>query len=423
MPNSPQPPIHLSLLGNIKRWKEPASNYVLDGNPDVVSIEEIETEFLAHSASGLSLMEKLEKASYHKPGSNTRGLDLDEVLSIIHQHSSPDTVPLAKVIGATCICGRAMRITGNVQQTGVQGVIDKIVTPENVSLGHTWLRRKLHEAMGDASARKDEEAASKDASGSNSAASPAPECVVHATAHRDGTSTSHGCPADCPARHLGEVAASEICDTKAIVGRVIAICDSAGGYALTAAKLRDFLTPYLATREPVSLAERNLEKIGEHYSRHSISCSSPEGHEGKCPTQQPDELPLNQRLRWKLGRALGDEVAEIVRHYLRQRERELGWQPFETVPKGPYKTNRMIINGPNVLFWHPSFSEVRIGHWVWIDDPMSKYEGGVILEGHGFFLGSSNTHLLPEEDRERGWILPTHWMPLPAPPEEQGRRG
>ena len=35
-------------------------------------------------------------------------------------------------------------------------IIDNIITPVNVRLGHTWLKRKLHEAMGDASTRKDE---------------------------------------------------------------------------------------------------------------------------------------------------------------------------------------------------------------------------------------------------------------------------
>ncbi len=35
-----------------------------------------------------SLIQKLQDASYHKPGSNTRGLDLDEVISIVRQHES-----------------------------------------------------------------------------------------------------------------------------------------------------------------------------------------------------------------------------------------------------------------------------------------------------------------------------------------------
>lgn len=41
-----------------------------------------------------SLIQTLEKASYHKPGSNTRGLDLDQVIGLVRAHIQP--VPVSR---------------------------------------------------------------------------------------------------------------------------------------------------------------------------------------------------------------------------------------------------------------------------------------------------------------------------------------
>ena len=41
-------------------------------------------------------------------------------------------------------------------QQSLNDIIDRVITPDNVRLGHTWLKRQLREAIGDASLRKDE---------------------------------------------------------------------------------------------------------------------------------------------------------------------------------------------------------------------------------------------------------------------------
>lgn len=68
---------------------------------------------------------------------------------------------------------------------------------------------------------------------------------------------------------------------------------------------------------------------------------------------------------------------------------ETGWRPIETAPK----------DGTNILLAHPS--AVFDGYWDelsrgWVDDVTDLYEDKITYE-------------------------PTHWMPLPPPPEGSGQ--
>jgi hypothetical protein len=68
------------------------------------------------------------------------------------------------------------------------------------------------------------------------------------------------------------------------------------------------------------------------------------------------------------------------------------WQPIETAP----------TDGTAVLLWPYGYSDIWQGH----------ADCEVVL---GYFDNEGREEWFNPEARE--WFEPTHWMPLPAPPE------
>lgn len=82
------------------------------------------------------------------------------------------------------------------------------------------------------------------------------------------------------------------------------------------------------------------------------------------------------------------------------------WQPIETVPKDGRALILTDGRSVEVCAWNPV---VKGDHWPWV-----MFEG---VQSHGPY------GCCDQEDDERievnGWMkdAPTHWMPLPAPPQ------
>jgi hypothetical protein len=72
------------------------------------------------------------------------------------------------------------------------------------------------------------------------------------------------------------------------------------------------------------------------------------------------------------------------------------WQPIETAPRDIVWKGVSGSKGPTLLLFPGPYGGVVIGAWS-------------VLPGHsrspGFYCGGW------------GWATPTHWMPLPGPPQ------
>ena len=69
------------------------------------------------------------------------------------------------------------------------------------------------------------------------------------------------------------------------------------------------------------------------------------------------------------------------------------WYPISTAPK----------DGTEILLWFPKFKCVINGFWDTFEENQKLYETWYVP--HDFIIPND-----PDE-------YPTHWMPLPAPPE------
>lgn len=84
------------------------------------------------------------------------------------------------------------------------------------------------------------------------------------------------------------------------------------------------------------------------------------------------------------------------------------WQPIETAPR----------DGAEVVLFRHGWDFCPVAVWMeYPGNPVEGEEGGdVWMEGWGFELDVNLGH-------EEGWLgwnddkMPTHWMPLPAPPK------
>lgn len=70
------------------------------------------------------------------------------------------------------------------------------------------------------------------------------------------------------------------------------------------------------------------------------------------------------------------------------------WKPIETAPKGVVLKDGMHNYGPRVLVWSNSFAEPMRARWWFATEEQSNF----IADG-GYA------------------VFPSHWMPLPPPPE------
>jgi hypothetical protein len=86
------------------------------------------------------------------------------------------------------------------------------------------------------------------------------------------------------------------------------------------------------------------------------------------------------------------------------------WQPIETAPKGggaEFVTDPAWVNPPSLLLYCASGDQV-VAAWDWY------YAEG----GNGFGQGSP-WRIASGESVTDCYTDPTHWMPLPPPPEEE----
>jgi hypothetical protein len=68
------------------------------------------------------------------------------------------------------------------------------------------------------------------------------------------------------------------------------------------------------------------------------------------------------------------------------------WQPIDTAPK----------DGTRILLVGHRVREIDIGHW-----------------GNGYYLGRKQGYRQTWVTNPGNMVRPTHWMPLPPPPEQQ----
>lgn len=95
-------------------------------------------------------------------------------------------------------------------------------------------------------------------------------------------------------REAKEMVSSEmsVVDKKALIEKIIAVCDNTEGYALTAVTLRDLLCPYLRTTEPVSGEDRSaaLKSPTQNDSPNDESMTYQESDRIAMLSEQPDEI-------------------------------------------------------------------------------------------------------------------------------------
>lgn len=86
------------------------------------------------------------------------------------------------------------------------------------------------------------------------------------------------------------------------------------------------------------------------------------------------------------------------------------WQPIETAPKGggaEYITDPNWVDPPNLLLLFPDGHQV-VCHWSWYyAENGAGYQDGI----------SAWTEQVSGEQVALHYGEPTHWMPLPEPPE------
>lgn len=105
-------------------------------------------------------------------------------------------------------------------------------------------------------------------------------------------------------------------------------------------------------------------------------------------TPQIDEHQVEQ---WR-------EALSAARSLLLGLEREQGWQPIESAPK----------DGTAILVTR------HMGHWGWVRGYARWEEAN--YRNVGVFAGWIS-HGFTDPPGELGLAHPTHWRPLPAPPE------
>jgi hypothetical protein len=80
------------------------------------------------------------------------------------------------------------------------------------------------------------------------------------------------------------------------------------------------------------------------------------------------------------------------------------WQPIETAPKGD---NPKDASGPAIL----------VAAKAWLGDPL-------LHVGEAYWYAGGECWMWANLDSEYGdAIYPTHWMPLPEPPQQETARG
>lgn len=72
------------------------------------------------------------------------------------------------------------------------------------------------------------------------------------------------------------------------------------------------------------------------------------------------------------------------------------WMPIETAPK----------DGTHIMVWEPTFKSIEFSWWG-NDYNVKDYLGWLCGDGDDWSTGFYHTP-----------ITPTHWMPMPNPPEE-----
>jgi len=81
------------------------------------------------------------------------------------------------------------------------------------------------------------------------------------------------------------------------------------------------------------------------------------------------------------------------------------WQPIETAPK----------DGTWIILGKPDWSVFLKARWVDVDGDDGPFKAWV-FQYDGICLGVDDGVLGWQEDHDDG-AMPTHWMPLPSPPE------
>jgi hypothetical protein len=67
----------------------------------------------------------------------------------------------------------------------------------------------------------------------------------------------------------------------------------------------------------------------------------------------------------------------------------MNWQPIESAPEFPFDQEKWFLNGPRYLLWA---GNVTIGSYSYTEKGKGRWRNWI------------------------GVIQPTHWMPLPPPP-------
>lgn len=82
----------------------------------------------------------------------------------------------------------------------------------------------------------------------------------------------------------------------------------------------------------------------------------------------------------------------------------MSWQPIETAPKNPEGER----DGPPILLWNEYNHQIVHGFWT------THICNGMIRTGWAIWQGYEATSIYPIKP----YTGPTHWMPIPEPPEQ-----